>query len=112
VVTHPYDATTTLALRDTGLRRHHAILVLLVLWPTLDADKPRPVKVQHVANYLRLDRHTVRRAIVLLVRRGYLRKVVERQPPNVPARYCRRPPRGDAVPPDTPAPRSATPRAS
>jgi predicted transcriptional regulator of viral defense system len=98
VTAHTYDMTTTLALRDAALRRHHAVLVLLVVWPTLDAEDPRPVKIQHVAEYLHIERQTVRRAMSLLVRRGYVEKRVASQPPNVPAQYCRRTRSGDGVP--------------
>jgi DNA-binding IclR family transcriptional regulator len=90
-----YDLTTTLALRDAALRRHHAVLVFLVLWPTLDPETPRTVKVQPLAEYLRLDRHTVRRAISLLVRRGYLDR---RAPSGRWVQYCRPARSGDAVP--------------
>jgi len=107
-----YDVTITLALRDVALRRHHAVLVLLLVWPTLDGDDPRPVKIQQVSAYLKIDRHTVRRAISLLVRRGYVEKRVASQPPNVPAQYCRRAVSGDGVPPTGARTGSATPRAA
>jgi hypothetical protein len=112
VNTQTYDMTTTLALRDAALRRHHAVLVLLVVWPTLDAEDPRPVKVSQVADYLSMRAPTVRRAMALLVRRGYVERRLPSQPPNVPAQYCRGARCGHTVPAATADTGSDTRRAA
>jgi len=65
----------TRALRDPRLRRHHAIVVLLCIAPSLHEHTTQSVKVRRTAGYLQLSPITVRLALRLLVRLRYLVRV-------------------------------------
>ena len=65
----------TLALRDPRLRRHHAVVVLLFVAPSLDLVHALPVKVGCTAQHLHAHRRDVKLALVLLVTLGYLERV-------------------------------------
>jgi predicted DNA-binding transcriptional regulator len=66
------SAQALLAIRDPAIRLHRATYVWLAIYASLHAERPSPIKIRPTAKYLRIKRRSVRRAIALLVERGYL----------------------------------------
>lgn len=77
----------TRALRDPRLRRHHAIVVFMFHAPSMSIDTPKPIKVRRTGAYLKIHHVTVRLALALLVRLGYLVRTSPRNA-GAPGEYC------------------------
>lgn len=84
----------TRALRDPRLRRHHAVVVLLCVLPSL----PGAVKVRQTARYLDIERRDMRKALRLLVECGYLQCVAP-STTGAPATYALGAATGSTTPP-------------
>lgn len=76
-----------LAIRDKQLRQHPAAMVVwLAIFPALSAATPVAIKVRATADFCALDRKQVRRALLVLVRCGYVVCVLPATAGN-PAEY-------------------------